>query len=187
MTKRQAIPYGLLLLAFLVWLYLKPQNQPVNIEKHHPSYIVYNLNNTHFNEIGEISYKVFSSKTTNYSNKEITFFEQPKVIIYIKNLQDDSITTWQITGNSGTLSGENKLQLSGDVWVRNLSLDQLIQTMNTEKLNIFLKEKEISSQLLVKWQGPEMNQQGVGMWASLISEELIVKKQIKAVYLNETK
>ena len=59
--------------------------------------------------------------------------------------------------------------------------------MNTEKLTVLLTEKEISSDLLVHWQGPEMRQQGIGMWASLVSEELIIKKQIKAVYLNETK
>lgn len=187
MTKRQAIPYGLLLVAFLVWLYLKPQEQLVSVAEHHPSYIVYNLNNTHFDETGEISYKIYSSKTTNFSNKETTLLEQPKVIIYVKNSPNNTVSTWQITSESGTLSGENKLHLSGDVWVRNLSLDQLIQTMHTEELNIFFAEKEINTPLLVNWEGPEMSQQGVGMWASLASEELIVKKQIKAVYLNESK
>jgi len=187
MTKRQAIPYGLLLSAFLVWLYLKPQEQAVASKEHHPSYIVYNLNNTHFDETGTLAYKIFAAKTTNFSNKETTFFEQPKVLIYINNTQSNRVTTWQITAEKGTLSGNNKLHLAGDVWVKNLSLDQLIQTMNSEELNIFFAEKEVTTPLLVKWQGPQMNQQGIGMWASLISEELIVKKQIKAVYLNENK
>ncbi|WP_022939960.1 LPS export ABC transporter periplasmic protein LptC [Psychromonas hadalis] len=187
MNKRQAIPYITLLIVFLIWLYLKPQENLPSLPEHHPSYIAYNLDNIHFDETGEIAHKIFASKTTNFSDKETTIFEDPKVIIYIKNEQDNSITTWQVTSKNGFLSGNNKLVLSDDVWVKNLSLDQLIQTMHTEKLTILLAEKEISSDLFVQWEGPQMKQQGIGMWASLISEELIIKKQIKAVYLNETK
>lgn len=185
MNKRQALPYGILLIAFLIWVYLKPQQEFVALPEHHPSYIAYNLSNDRFDDSGEITHKIFASKATNYSEKEITIFENPKVIIYVKNAQDNKITTWQVTSKNGTLSGDNKLILSNDVWVKNLSLDQLVQTMSTEKLTILLAEKEISSELFVHWQGPQMEQQGVGMWASLVSEELIVKKQIKAVYLNE--
>ena len=187
MSRRQAIPYIILLMVFLIWLYLKPQKEVTTLPEHHPSYIAYNLSNNHFDETGAIAHQVFASKTTSYSDKEITLFENPKILIYIKNSQDNSITTWQVTSENGTLTGDNKLVLSQDVWVKNLSLDQLVQTMSTEELTILLDEKEITSELLVHWQGPQMEQQGIGMWASLVSEELIVKNQIKAVYLNETK
>jgi lipopolysaccharide export system protein LptC len=185
MSKRQAIPYAMLLISFLIWLYLKPQKELKTLPEHHPSYIAYNINNDHFNERGEVTHKIYATKAINYSNKEITFFENPNLIIYIKS--NNAITTWEISSKKGILSGDNKLILSEDVWVKNLSLDQLIQTMNTEKLTILLAEKELSSELLIHWQGPQMEQQGIGMWASLISEELIIKKQIKAIYLNETK
>lgn len=187
MSIRQVIPYILLLIAFLVWLFLKPQEPQSITPEHLPSYIAHNIDNIHYDEIGNITHKVYATKATNYTNKGITLFENPKVIIYITNEQDNSITTWQVTSEDGTLTGDNELLLSKDVWVRNLSLDQLVQTMNTEKLTVLLNEKEISSDLMVYWQGPEMKQQGLGMWASLVNEELIVKKQIKAVYLNETK
>jgi lipopolysaccharide export system protein LptC len=189
MTKRQFIPYGLLLIAFLIWIYLKPQEESKVTTEHHPSYIAYNLNNTHFDETGKITHQTYATKATSYSDsdKEITIFENPKVILNIVNKEDESITTWQVSSKKGVLSGDNELLLSDDVWVRNLSLDQLVQTMNTEELTILLAEKELSSKLLVHWQGPQMKQQGVGMWASLVSEELIIKKQVKAVYLNEKK
>jgi lipopolysaccharide export system protein LptC len=109
------------------------------------------------------------------------------VVLYITNKQENKTTVWQVSSDKGILSGNNKLLLSDNVWVKNLSLDQLVQTMNTEELTILLAEKELSSELLVKWQGPQIRQQGVGMWASLVSEELIVKKQVKAIYLNENK
>lgn len=187
MSKRQVIPYSLLLIAFLIWLYLKPQQQPNVKAVHLPSYIAYNIENIHYDDRGRISYKVYSTKATNYSNKEVTVFENPKITLYTKNKQNNSISVWQVTSKNGIFFGDNQLILSNDVWVRNLTLDQLVQTMNTEKLTILLSEKELSSELLVNWQGPEMRQQGIGMWASLVSEELIIKTQIKAIYLNETK
>lgn len=187
MSKRQVIPYSLLLIAFLIWLYLKPQQQPNTIVEHLPSYIAYNIENIHYDENGNISHKIYSSKATNYSNKEITIFENPKITLYTKNEQDNSISTWQVTSKNGLFFGDNQLVLSNDVWVRNITLDQLVQTMNTEKLTVLLAERELSSELMVNWQGPQMKQQGIGMWASLVSEELIVKTQIKAIYLNETK
>jgi len=187
MSKRQIIPYSLLLIAFLFWLYLKPQEQRSTKTDHLPNYVAYNIENVHYDDAGTITYKLYSTKATSYSTKEITLFENPKVILYVTNKQDNSITTWQLSSKSGVLSGDNNLVLTDNVWVKNLSLDQLIQTMNTERLNILLAEKEISTDLMVYWQGPEMQQQGIGMWASMLSEELIVKKQIKAIYLNETK
>lgn len=185
MSKRQAIPYILLLVVFLIWLYLKPQQELSALPEHHPSYIAYNMSNDRFDETGAMASQIYAAKATNYSDKQITIFEKPKVLMHIKNKQDNSITTWQISSEKGTLSEDNKLILTQDVWVKNLSLDQLVQTMNTEQLTILFAEKEISSELIVHWQGPQMEQQGVGMWASLVTEELIVKKQIKAVYLNE--
>ena len=187
MNKRQIIPYISLLVVFLIWLYLKPQQELNSLPEHHPSYIAYNLSNDNFDETGAIAHQIYSTKATSYSDKEITIFENPKVLIHIKNKQDNSITTWQVTSERGTLSGDNVVILYDDVWVKNLTLDQLVQTMSTEKLTVLLDEKEISSELFVEWQGPQMEQQGIGMWASLVNEELIVKKQIKAVYLNETK
>jgi lipopolysaccharide export system protein LptC len=187
MSKRQTIPYILLLVAFLAWLYLKPEQTLTSLPEHHPSYIAYGLSNDNFDENGELAHRIFSTKATSYSDKDITIFENPKVLIYIKNKENASITTWQVTSERGTLSDDNVVILYDDVWVKNLTLDQLVQTMNTEKLTVLLDKKEISSELLVHWQGPQMEQQGIGMWASLVSEELIVKKQIKAIYLNETK
>lgn len=187
MNKRQAVPYGLLLIAVLLWIYFKPQEEAIAPQQHHPSYIAYNLENTRFDESGNLSLQIYAGKATNYSNNDITLFENLKVVLYVLNEQQNNPTIWQATSDKGVLTDNNKLLLSENVWVKNLSLDQLVQTMNTEELTILLAEKELSSNVLVKWQGPQMRQQGVGMWASLVSEELIVKKQVKAIYLNENK
>ncbi|WP_028864250.1 LPS export ABC transporter periplasmic protein LptC [Psychromonas aquimarina] len=187
MNKRQSIPFVLLLAAFLLWLYFKPETVLPELPEHHPSYIANNVNSTHFDETGLISHKIFADKATSFTEKNITVFEKPKVIVYIHNEETDNTTVWQVTSEDAVLHEQNRLELTNNVWLKNLSLDQLVQSMATEKLTVLLDENEVSSDLFVTWLGPQMKQQGVGMWASLVTEELIVKDQIKTVYLNEKK
>lgn len=187
MNKRQSIPFVLLLAAFLTWLFFKQEDFLPSLPVHHPSYIATDINSTHFNKTGFLDHKIFADKATNFNEDELTNFEKPKVIVYTHNEQTDTTTIWQMTSELGALYQQNRLVLSKNVLVKNLSLDQLVQTVKTEELTLFLDKKEFSSDLLVTWEGPQIHQQGVGMWASLVTEEVIIKDQIKAVYLNENK
>ena len=110
MNKRQVIPYVLLFSVFLVWMYLKPQEIKVPLPKHHPSFIAHKINNVHFDESGLITYKMFAKKSTSFIDKDITHFENIKVVIYVKNKKNSNITTWQITSKKGMLSEKNRLQ-----------------------------------------------------------------------------
>lgn len=187
MNKRQSIPFVLLLAAFLTWLFFKQEAILPSLPVHHPSYIATDINNTHFNKTGFLDHEIFAEKATNFNEDELTNFEKPKVIVYIHNDQTDTTTVWQMTSQKGALYQQKKLVLSQNVLVKNISLDQLVQTIKTEELTLFLNKKELSSDLLVTWEGPQIEQQGVGMWASLVTEEIIIKDQTKAVYLNENK
>ena len=187
MNKRQSIPFFLLLATFLIWFFFKQEAVLPSLPIHHPSYIATGINSTHFNKTGFLDYKIFADKATNFNEDELTNFQKPEVIIYTYDDQTDTTTTWQITSELGALYRQNKLVLSKNVLVKNLSLDQLVQTMKTEQLTLFLDKKEFSSDLLVTWEGPQIHQQGVGMWASLVTEEVIIKNKIKAVYINEKK
>ena len=187
MNKRQSIPFFLLLTTFLIWLFFKQEAVLPSLPVHHPSYIATDINSTHFNKTGFLDYKIFADKATNFNEDELTNFEKPKVIVYTYDEQTDTTTIWQLTSEFGALYRQNKLVLSKNVLVKNLSLDQLVQTIKTEQLTLFLDKKEFSSDLLVTWEGPQMHQQGVGMWASLVTEEVIIKNKIKAVYINENK
>ncbi|WP_094752318.1 LPS export ABC transporter periplasmic protein LptC [Psychromonas sp. CD1] len=185
MNKRHIIPFALLLIAFLFWSYFKNDPSKKISKVHNPNYIAYNISNVHYDKKGEISYKMFADKSTTFSLEDYTVFINPRVIVYIRNKDTNQISTWQIKSKEGVLIDQNKLQLSDKVRVKNLSLDQLVQNMATEKLTLLLDKKEISSDIFITWDGPQMHQQGIGMWASLLSNELIVKNNIKAVYFNE--
>ncbi len=185
MNKRKSIPFVLLLAAFLIWLFFKKEVIHPPLPIHHPSYIATDINSVHFNETGFMDHKISADKATNFNEDKLTNFKKPKLTVYLQNEQTESKTIWQLTSEEGVLHQQNKLVLTTNVLVKNLSLDQLIETMETEKLTIYLDTKELTSDLLVTWKGPQMQQQGVGMWASLVTEELIMKDQIKAVYLNE--
>ncbi|AGH81893.1 hypothetical protein PCNPT3_09775 [Psychromonas sp. CNPT3] len=185
MKKRHIIPFAALLIAFLFWSYFKAEPLYKISKVHNPNYTAYNLSSTHFDTLGDISHKMFADKATTFSEKNNTVFINPRVIVYVRNKDNNQISTWQISSKDGLLEDENTLKLTHDVRVENLSLDQLIQNIATEELTLLLDKKEISSNLFITWDGPQMHQQGVGMWASLLSNEMIVKNNIKAVYFNE--
>ncbi|HEY5715353.1 MAG TPA: LPS export ABC transporter periplasmic protein LptC [Psychromonas sp.] len=185
MNKRKSIPFVLLLAAFLIWLFFKKEIIPPPLPVHHPSYIATDINSVHFNKTGFLDHKISADKATNFNEDKLTNFKKPKLTVYILNEQTGTTTTWQMTSENGVLHQQNKLVLSTNVLVKNLSLDQFIETMETEELTIYLDKKELTSDRQVTWKGPQMQQQGVGMWASLVTEELTMKDQIKAVYLNE--
>lgn len=187
MNKKQSIPFIALLIAFTLWVYFKPEVELPALPEHHPSYIADNVRSDHFDQFGFNDYRVFADKTTNYPEHNITEFVQPKVIVYNKNDDTGEITVWQLTSLTGTLKEKNNLLLSGDVLVKNLSEDQIVQTMSTEEATVMLDTKVITSDLKVTWTGPQMRQEGVGLWASLIEEEMKLNSNIKAVYLNEPK
>ena len=187
MNKRQIIPFIALLASFLLWLYLKPEVERPTLPEHHPSYIADDVLSNHYDQSGFNDYRFIANKMTNYPEDEITLFEYPKVVIYQKDKKTEDVTIWQLTSQTGTLHKKNKLLLSGDVLIENLSKDQFVQTMQTEKATVMLDTKEITSESKVSWAGPQMRQEGVGMWVSMITEEMKLNSNIKAIYLNDPK
>jgi lipopolysaccharide export system protein LptC len=185
MNKRKMIPYAVVFITLLVWIYFKPETVLPATPKHYPSYIGYHVKNVHFDEFGNISHKMFSEKVTSYVEQNKTYFVNPRAVIYTLNKDTEKITTWQITASDGVLYDQNKLILTGDVLINNLTKDQLVQTMETQSLTMMLDIKELETDDPVHWTGPQMEEEGIGMWASFATEELIVKDKIKAVYYNK--
>lgn len=187
MNKRQSIPFIGLLIAFTLWVYFKPEVELPSLPDHHPSYIADNVRSDHYDEFGFNDYRVFADKTTNYPEHDITEFVQPKVIVYNKNEDTGMISVWQLTSLTGTLKEKNNLLLSGDVLVKNLSKDQIVQTMSTPEATVMLDTKIITSDEKVIWTGPQIRQEGVGLWMSMVDEEMKINSNIKSVYSNEPK
>ena len=117
MNKRQSIPFLLLLLVFLIWLYFKPGAILPKEEKHQLNYIAYNASNSHFDETGSLTYKIFSSKTTGFTDQNIIVFEKPKVLVYIANEKSSEPTVWQLSSDQGILYKQEKLILAKNIFV----------------------------------------------------------------------
>jgi len=187
MTKRKSIPYIALLIAFALWMYIKPEKESPALSEHHPSYIADKVASNHYDQFGFNDYRIFSEKMTSYPGKEVTFFEGPKVIVYIKDKETDVVTVWQLTSLNGALKEKHTLVLTGEVLIENLSEDQLVQKMLTDEATVLLDSKEVTTDSKVTWSGPQIQQEGVGMWISMNTEEMTLKSHTKAVYLNEPK
>ncbi len=187
MNKRQQVSIAIVCLVFLIVLYFRFEKNQDKRSAFLPRYIGYNVKNNHFNKKGFMSYQIFASQVTAYPKKHETAFISPKLIMYSIDKKTNKKTQWNITSKIGRLYRSNKLILTGHVLIENASKDQFIQTMKTEQLTALLHKKEVMTDLPVRWTGPQMEESGVGMWASFITEELIVKDKINAVYFNEKK
>lgn len=187
MNKRQAIPFVLLFITFLIWLYLKPELLNTAEEETRPTFIAHKIENNHFNEDGFLDIKFAATQMIDIEKNKHIKFNDPKIDIFIKDKATDKISLWRITSLDGKLFDSNKLILTNDVLIENLTKDQLVQKLTTIEMTFLLNEKELYSDKLVNLEGPQMTQEGVGMWGSLNTEELIFKNKIKAVYLNEKK
>lgn len=185
MNKRQSLPFIALLISFVFWTYLQPESKLSEHINFQPNYVANNVISDHYDHLGFNDYRILSDKMTSFAEADVSTFEQPKIIIYKKNNSSDEITIWQLSSQKGTLEAQNKLDLFGNVLVENLSHDQIVQTMKSEKITIMLDSKEITSESKVTWTGPQMQQQGIGMWASLVTEEMTLHSNITAVYFHE--
>jgi len=187
MNKRQLIPFVALLAAFVIWVYIMPKMHTPSFTEHRPTYIANEIQSNHYDATGFNDYKIFAQKMTSYPEDDITLFEGPKVIVQTKDKQTGELTLWQLTSATGTLENKNTLLLSENVLIENLSKNELVQEMKTNKALVKLDIKEITTQSKVTWTGPQIQQEGVGMWVSMITEEMQLKSNTKAVYLNEPK
>jgi lipopolysaccharide export system protein LptC len=187
MNKRQSIPFIVLLIAFVFWIYVEPEVELPTLTDHHPSYIAVDVKSNHFDQFGFNDYRVFADKMTNFPEEDITLFEKPKIIFYNKDKKTGAVTIWQLSSQEGKLKEKYNLLLSGEVLVENLSQDQIVQTMSTEQATVMLDSKVITSEKEVIWTGPTLRQEGIGLWASMVTEEMKLNSNTKAVYLNESK
>ena len=187
MNKRQIIPFITLLAAFVLWTYIDPKIQSPTFTAHKPTYVAENVVSQHYDNLGFNDYQIVAEKMVSYPEDGITTFKLPKVIIYTQDQATGELTTWQLTSATGTLENKNKLLLSDNVLVENLTQNQLVQKMITTKAIVMLDDKEIISKSKVTWTGPQMRQEGVDMWISLATKEMKLNSKIKAVYLNEPK
>jgi len=187
MNRPQKISIVLAILAFLIVRYFIFEKHGAKTSSFLPRYIGYNVRNDHFGKEGLISYQIFANKVTAYPKNNQTEFINPKLTMYNIDKATNKKTQWNITSKTGQLYHQNKLILTGNVLVDNTTKDQFIQTMKTEQLTALLDKKEIMTDLPVQWTGPQIEESGVGMWASFITKELIVKDKVNAVYFYEKK
>jgi len=187
MNKRQSIPFIVLFIACAVWVYFSTDTEYPALPDHHPSYIADDLQSNHYDQTGFNDYRVFADKATNFPEDDTTLFEHPKVVIYHKDKETSVVSIWQLTSIKGTLKEKSNLLLSGNVLIKNITEDQMVQTMSTAQATIMLDTKVITSDLKVTWTGPQLKHEGVGMWASIEAEEMKLNSNIKAVYFNEPK
>ncbi len=146
-----------------------------------PEFTATKLKSVNYNPLGEIDYKIYAGKMVHFKERLVTKFEKPVLLVY----RNQGKTIWQVTGKQGTLFDKDIFKLKNAVTITNLTNDQTIRLIKTEYLELDLNKNEISNNEFVEMFGPQLTQQGIGLFGQLDTEEISILSEIKATYLNE--
>lgn len=182
MNKLNAWLFILFAVSLGAWQYFKSDEQTKQARDPSQAYFVADqIQTTMFNIDGQVDYRVFAAQMHHYQQQLKTEFDKPVVVVFRNNDQ----TQWQITGDRGTLFDRDTFELSDNVTIKNLTNDQHIKLITTDKLTLDLLKNELHSDDLVTLYGDQIKQQGTGLFGQLDSKNISLLNQVTATYLNE--
>lgn len=182
MNKLNAWLFVLFAISLGAWQYFKADEQPKQARDPSQAYFVANqIQSTMFNTNGAVDYRIFATQMHHYQDQLKTEFAKPVVVVFRNNDQ----TQWQITGDNGTLFDQDTFELSDNVTITNLTHDQHINLITTDKLTLDLVNNELHSNDLVTLYGDQIKQQGTGLFGELNGKNITLLNQVTATYLNE--
>jgi lipopolysaccharide export system protein LptC len=106
-------------------------------------------------------------------------FTQPEYTIY---MQKDG-SRWQLNADEGTLYDNNRIELASGVLIRNLQVEDYIQTISTEFIEIDLLSKLIASDQPLVISGTNVTINGIGFEANLETQKYELKNHVQTEYL----
>ncbi|MCE2572102.1 LPS export ABC transporter periplasmic protein LptC [Motilimonas eburnea] len=182
MNKLNAWLFILFAISLGAWQYFKAEEATKKERDPSQAYFVANqIQSSLFTPNGTVDYQVFATQMHHYQDRLITEFTKPVVVVFRNNDQ----TQWQITGDHGTLFDRDSFELSDNVTITNLTHDQHINLITTEKLTLDLIKNELHSDDLVTLYGDQIKQQGTGLFGELNGKNISLLNQVTATYLNE--
>ncbi|RJG50002.1 LPS export ABC transporter periplasmic protein LptC [Motilimonas pumila] len=182
MNKLNVSTFCCFILSLALWRFFgQEQKETQPIDPSQPYFVAKNTTTDTYNPLGQLDYTVKANKITYFRTKEVTQFEQPDVTVFRNNKQ----TIWQINSLNGTLHQQSTLELIDQVKASNLTHDQHIHLIKTEKISIDLLKNELHSKELVTFYGDQIEQRGKGLFANLDDQRASLLTNVTATYLND--
>jgi lipopolysaccharide export system protein LptC len=170
--------------AFALYLptWLEDEKQVVTSDKDAallPNYEAKNLRSKLYDENGNLTHQVSAEKMEHYDLLGFVNFTQPEYTIY---LQEDG-SRWQLNADEGTFYDNNRIELASGVLIRNLQVEDYIQTISTDFIEIDLLSKMISSDQPLVISGTNVIINGIGFQANLETQKYELQNHVKTEYL----
>lgn len=146
-----------------------------------PYFVAKNTTTQTYTKTGQLDFTVKANQITYYQMDQVTKFDQPEVTVFRNNKQ----TVWQLTSLNGTLQQQHTLDLVDQVTATNLTHDQHVHLIKTEKMTMDLLKNELHSDQTVTLYGDQIQQQGNGLFANLDDKRVSLLTNVTATYFNE--
>jgi lipopolysaccharide export system protein LptC len=143
-----------------------------------PNYQAKGMLSTLYDANGKISHQVYADKMEHYQLLGFTLFQQPKYTIFVENQREP----WQVTALEGTLYEDNRIQLETDVIILSQDEQGIVQTINTEFLEINLSSKTLSSDQPVSITGSDYVINSNGLSANLETRQYELIDHVQTIY-----
>ena len=158
------------LMAFMSYLWqTAPQPVVVNdqTERQKPDFIAVDIKLTQFGQDGLRESQLSANKMEYYKQLDQATFTQPLIVLQ----PEQNKGRWRISSNYGVLYNNQQLVLEQDVTATNLTLTDLVERIEGQKIDIDLKYSTMFSQQKVNLFGDGMMITGSDMLADLTQEQ----------------
>lgn len=146
-------------------------------------YYITDMSTTRFSATGQPAWRLQASRVTHFPDGDIARLENPRFSYY-----SETSAPWQVTADNGTLSpdvgrAEDRLELEGDVLLRQALADGNFTDTSTEFLTVFTDSEEAVTAAPVLLQTPGTRLEGVGMRALLAQDFYELLNSVRGLHV----
>ena len=180
MSKQNLLILTLFLAAVGLWRWFDDGDvQPEeNGGLYQPAFIATQLTTRHYAADGALKQTLTTEKAEHYNQLDMTELTRPRIVTRDAQGHDQ----WQLSGEKGVLSGEDRALLRNQVELRYLGINPVVQQMKTDYLEMDLGKQQIRTNLKVEIDGPGFHNQGTGLLAELEAEKYQLLSNSHATY-----
>lgn len=187
MNIRWNIILSIIALALLAWFYTLNQadeslNHLIKTEES-PEYTGLKMETVLYSPTsGQRQYVAKSDKVSYFEADGRTEFTKPVVYLYNIEQNRPDEQSWVLQADLATLTKENLLYLTGNVFVQSLLQDARLQRIETEQAVVNLANHQITSDKQVRITGQNFVTTGQKLTGNLQQQVATLKEQVKTYY-----
>jgi len=190
MMRKLSLPLFLVIsTVLLLWLIGKANrddggadNGPALLAGQDYDYYLSSVQSTRFGAAGQTVYHLVASRVTHYPDTDLAIMEAPRLTYF-----EARRAPWTVTAVEGRLSpdagrNEERLDLVGDVVLRQAGASGTVVEMQTATLTIFPVSEEALTEAAVTLLATGTRLESIGLHAELASEKIELLKAVRGYH-----